>query len=83
MRKIVFSLLFLASCTSKYTTKKVELFNCKTLYKPQNLIIIQDNANQQEFENITEANIKILIDRIQELKEVVKCQDEQINLIRK
>jgi len=83
MKKIVFSLLFLASCTSKYTTKKVELFNCKTLYQPQNLIIIQDNTNQQEFENITEANIKILIDRNTQLKEVVICQDKQLDLIRK
>ena len=76
-------MLFLASCTSKYTTKKVELFNCKTLYQPQNLIIIQDNTNQQEFENITEANIKILIDRNTQLKEVVICQDKQLDLIRK
>lgn len=87
MKKIVFSLLILASCTFKnqvkYTTQKTELFECKSLYMPQKLIIQENDLTDKEFANIVEANTKILLDRIEQLKNVINCQHEQLDLIRK
>lgn len=81
MKKIVFSLFFLTSCT-KHIIAKAELFNCKTLYQPQDLIMSTSKEDAMFLNNV-EANMKIFIDRIHQLKEVIECQDKQINLIRK